>query len=71
MSRSRSSGRSPTAATARTGLRILLDGSCVVVYIDDRVALSCRAYGASDGSIGLFVSEGAATFSGFALREPS
>jgi beta-fructofuranosidase len=52
-------------------LRILLDGSCVVAYIDDRVALSCRAYGASDGSIGLFVSEGAATFSGFALREPS
>jgi hypothetical protein len=48
-----------------------LDGSCVVAYIDDRVALSCRAYGASDGSIGLFVSEGAATFSGFALREPS
>jgi hypothetical protein len=43
----------------------------VVAYIDDRVALSCRAYAGSDGSIGLFVNEGAATFSGFALCEPS
>ena len=33
-------------------LRILVDGSCVVAYVDDRVALSCRAYGGSDARSG-------------------
>jgi len=50
-------------------LRVLVDGSAVVAYVDDRVALSCRGYGAG-GAVGLFVSEGAASFRDVAVREP-
>jgi hypothetical protein len=50
-------------------LRILVDGSCVVVYVDDSVALSCRAYGVSDRAVGLFVSEGSAVFRHIAVRK--
>jgi len=44
-------------------LRILVSGTCLVVYADDEVALSCRMYENRKGSLGLFVSDGIAWFS--------
>jgi beta-fructofuranosidase len=43
-------------------LQVLVDGTCVVVYADERVALSCRMYDHRQGQLGLFVSEGEARF---------
>jgi len=43
-------------------LRVLLDGTCAVVYADDEVALSCRTYDHPEGTLALFVSEGKARF---------
>jgi beta-fructofuranosidase len=43
-------------------LRLIVDGTCVVVYADDQVALSCRMYDHRQGMLGLFVTEGEATF---------
>ena len=45
----------------------IVDG--VVVYVDDIVALSCRAYGVSDRAVGLFVSEGTTVFRDIAVHE--
>ncbi len=44
-------------------LRVLVEGSVVVVYANDEVALTCRMYDHAAGAWGLFVSEGQATFS--------
>ncbi len=44
-------------------LKVFVEGSVVVAYIDDRVALSCRAYDRRGGQLGLFVVQGEATFS--------
>lgn len=49
-------------------LKIFMDGSIMVVYINDSVALNCRAYDHPAGQWGLFVSEGGATFDGLSLR---
>ena len=43
-------------------LRVLVSGTCLVVYVDDLVALSCRMYDHRQGGWGLFVTEGRATF---------
>ena len=43
-------------------LRVLVDGTCLVVYADDEVALCCRMYEHRTGALGLFVTEGAARF---------
>ena len=43
-------------------LTVLVDGTCLVVYADDEVALCCRMYEHRTGALGLFVSEGAARF---------
>jgi beta-fructofuranosidase len=43
-------------------LRILVDGTCLVIYANDEVALSCRLYDHRQGSLGLFASEGDAQF---------
>jgi beta-fructofuranosidase len=43
-------------------LRALVDGSCLVAYLNDRVALSCRMYDHPEGALGLFVREGRVTF---------
>ncbi|HOU11567.1 MAG TPA: glycoside hydrolase family 32 protein [Anaerolineae bacterium] len=43
-------------------LRLMIDGTCVVVYADDAVALSCRMYDHREGLLGLFVTEGEASF---------
>lgn len=49
-------------------LRVICDGTCLVAYIDDRVALSSRMYDHPSGDAGLFVVEGEATFSDVSLR---
>ena len=49
-------------------LRVLVDGTCLVAYADDRVALSCRMYDHREGEWGVFVSEGAARFGEPSLR---
>jgi beta-fructofuranosidase len=43
-------------------LRIIVDGTIVVVYVNNEVALSTRAYNHGHGEWGLFVYEGEATF---------
>lgn len=52
-------------------LRVLVDGTCVVVYANDLVALSCRMYDHREGRLGLFVAEGEATFDHVSIREGS
>jgi beta-fructofuranosidase len=49
-------------------LQVLVDGTCVVVYADERTALSCRMYDHRQGQLGLFVSEGEARFEGVRVR---
>jgi beta-fructofuranosidase len=49
-------------------LRLLVDGTNLVVYANDRVALSCRLYDHREGHLGLFVTEGEATFMGVAVK---
>ena len=49
-------------------LRAIVDGTCLVVYANEQVALSCRMYAHRVGNLGLFVTEGAARFQGLALR---
>lgn len=49
-------------------LRVIVDGTCVVVYANDRVALSCRMYDHHDGAWGVFVAEGEARFEAISMR---
>jgi beta-fructofuranosidase len=49
-------------------LKIFVDGSIVVVYINDSLALNCRGYDHRSGQLGLFVSEGGATFDHVSLK---
>jgi beta-fructofuranosidase len=51
-------------------LRVLLDGSCLVVYAGD-VALSCRLYDHPEGGLGVFVAEGQAEFRGLKVQAVS
>lgn len=48
-------------------LTLLIDGSCLVVYANDQIALSTRMYDPQQGSLGLFVTEGTARFEGTRL----
>ena len=48
-------------------LRVIADGTCLVVYADDEVALSCRMYDRRGTSWGVFVTEGEARFDGLAI----
>ena len=43
-------------------LQVLLAGTCLVVYANEEVALSCRMYDHRAGNLGLFVTEGQALF---------
>ncbi len=43
-------------------LRAIADGTCLVVYANEQVALSCRMYDHRMGKLGLFVTEGKASF---------
>lgn len=49
-------------------LQAFADGTCLVVYADRQVALSCRMYDRASGQAGLFVTEGAAEFTGVSIR---
>ena len=49
-------------------LQVFVEGSCLVVYANHQVALSCRMYDHPGGSLGLFVAEGEASFSGTTIR---
>jgi beta-fructofuranosidase len=43
-------------------LTLLIDGTCLVVYVSGQVALSMRMYHPRNGALGLFVTEGSARF---------
>ena len=43
-------------------LRLIADGTCLVVYANDEVAMSCRMYDHRQGGLGGFVAEGEAQF---------
>jgi beta-fructofuranosidase len=61
----------PLTAGEPVHLRILVEGSVIVAYVNGQVALSTRGYEHADGSYGLFVSEGGAVFSDTRVRECS
>lgn len=46
----------------RYDLRVVVDGTICVAYVNDEVALSTRVYDHRSGGIGLFVGDGSATF---------
>jgi beta-fructofuranosidase len=46
----------------------LVEGSLIVVYFNDEVALSTRGYERQAGEFGVFVSEGSASFSDLSLK---
>ena len=49
-------------------LQVFIDGTCLVVYANDQVALSCRMYDHPAGTFGVFVNEGEASFQKTMLR---
>ena len=49
-------------------IQALLSGTCLVVYINARVALSCRMYDHAAGDWGVFVEDGAAEFARCSIR---
>jgi beta-fructofuranosidase len=49
-------------------LDVIVDGTCVVAYINDEIALSCRMYQTPGHDLGLFVSEGDAEFNHLKVR---
>jgi len=49
-------------------VKLLVDASCLVAYINDRVALSSRMYDHVEGNWGIFAAEGDAAFSRIHLR---
>ena len=61
----------PMSADEPLRLKIFMDGSIMVVYINDSVALNCRVYDHPAGQWGLFVSEGGAAFDDLSLRSLS
>jgi beta-fructofuranosidase len=58
-----------TAADRPIKLQIIVDGTCVVAYVDDKIACSSRMYEHRTGGFGLFVSEGKADFSNLRVLE--
>ncbi len=61
----------PMQAQRPVSLRVLMDGTCLVVYAGDEVALSCRMYDHPEGQVGLFVAEGEAEFRGTTVKARS
>jgi len=49
-------------------IQVLSEGSVFVIYINEEVALTTRGYEHTEGDCGVFVSEGAATFSAICLN---
>ncbi len=58
----------PMSAGVPVRLRVLISGSCLVAYANDRVALSCRMYDHPVGNWGLFVADGQVTFTDLSLK---
>jgi len=58
----------PLCAGQPITLRILVDGTNVVAYANDRLALSCRMYQHREGKLGLFATEGEATFMSVTMK---
>ncbi|MCC6497718.1 MAG: GH32 C-terminal domain-containing protein [Propionibacteriaceae bacterium] len=55
------------ATGGRYTLRIVVDGTICVTYVNDQVAMSARMYDRRAGSLGFFVGEGAATFTNVSI----
>lgn len=51
----------------RYDLRVVVDGTICVAYVNDEVALSARIYDRRTGGIGLFVGEGTAEFTNVSI----
>ena len=49
-------------------IKAIIEDSVITAYLNNEVALSCRAYDHRNGQFGLFVVEGAATFSEIRVR---
>ncbi len=49
-------------------LKVFVEGSALVIYANDAVALNCRMYDHPTGQLGLFVSEGGAAFERVTMR---
>ncbi len=58
----------PVADGESVRLKVFLDGTVVTAYVNDTVALDVRTYDHRRGGLGLFVSEGEATFSNVTVR---
>jgi beta-fructofuranosidase len=56
------------AAGQAVHLRVIIDGTLIVIYADDEVALSSRMYHPEGHAWGLFATEGDARFTQIALR---
>ena len=50
-------------------IKILVEGSLVEVYINDRVAMSARMFDYADGGFGVYTNDCAASFAGIRLRK--
>ena len=46
----------------KANLKVILEGTIIEIYVNDRVALSTRGYDAKGKKLGLFVSNGKALF---------
>ena len=58
----------PGAVSDQLRLKIFVDGTVLVVYINEALALNCRMYNHWRGQLGLFVSEGGAAFEDVTMR---
>lgn len=60
----------PLALQPETPVEVVCvsSGSCLVVYINSEVALSCRMYDHTGGFFGLFAVEGSVSFSGVSVK---
>ena len=58
----------PAGNSEELKLKIFVEGTVLVVYINQSVALNCRMYNHTSGQLGLFVSEGGAAFDSVTMR---
>ncbi|MCY3978320.1 MAG: glycoside hydrolase family 32 protein [Chloroflexi bacterium] len=56
------------ASAEELRLKIFVDGTMLVVYINEALAVNCRMYNHQSGALGLFVSEGGAAFDNVTMR---
>lgn len=57
----------PLQPGRRIHLKVLVDGSCCVIYAGDTFAVSTRLYDLKAGRLGVFVNDGTALFSGLSI----